>query len=331
MTVKDRVLQYSSSIFKYYFGSYKIGTYYKSPFRKEKRPSFNIFVNNVGLLFFKDFGNTKGNAIDFVMELYRMTFTEAINRIIIDLKIDTSLGIKYREAVVKRDKIQSSIKREKILQPIYFKYNNKPVYTEFDKIYWLDRLKIGSLNYLIKHHVYSAKELLINNARVWSAYYGDPIYIYREKYLSKVHSKAYKPLDRLGDKWRSDYPNAKRMIHNLENLDFSKDEVIITKSNKDCIILDSLGFNVCNTQGEDMEIPRDIIEVLKDNFNLFLLYDCDYNKEENKGYILSNKYANMYGINEIKISEHYEATDTAELISKLNRETVKMLINKWKI
>jgi DNA primase len=59
---------------------------YKSPFRKDKIPSFNIYPSENGYdLFYKDFGHSSGDSIVFVSNLYSISYTEALQKIYNDL------------------------------------------------------------------------------------------------------------------------------------------------------------------------------------------------------------------------------------------------------
>jgi hypothetical protein len=332
---KELVLEHSATIFGYYFRPFSLGRNYKSPLRADKRPSFNIFKSKSGTLLYKDFGDSRGNAIDFVMNMHNVSFAEAIVKIVKELNLPYEVSDpqnKYVKRNVEVPQFKPKEKKKNLLYPIYYKHDGKPIYTAYDKKYWLGDLKLPSMQYLIKHRMYSARELLIGDAKVWEAFDGDPIYIYLEKYEGQWWRKGYRPHGGPGEKWRSDYPNAAAMLHGLDLMNVRSDELIITKSNKDSVVMDSLGYNVINTQGEDIPIPDWIIKKLKELYkDIYIFFDNDFTKEDNPGRRLSDKYAESYQVNQIIIPSSYEFTDTSELINTFNRITTRNLIEKWKI
>lgn len=81
-------------IFRYYLGvDFKIGVAFRSPFRKERNPSFNIYKNESGKLYFKDFGNsTWGDCFDFIMQKYNIDLPSAIMMVGVDFDISSFEG-----------------------------------------------------------------------------------------------------------------------------------------------------------------------------------------------------------------------------------------------
>jgi len=85
---KDQLLsKYSDvDIFNLYLPGVEVGQPILSPFRDERTPSFTLFQGDTEICF-KDFGiGTSGNAISFVMALYRISYKEAIEKIYNDLE-----------------------------------------------------------------------------------------------------------------------------------------------------------------------------------------------------------------------------------------------------
>lgn len=334
---KDSLLEnYSYRIFDYYFIPFSIGKFYKSPLRQDKIPSFNIYKSNKNknVLLYKDFGGTKGNAIDFVMNLKNISFYSALDLIVKELKLPYKVKNRTNNIQVNKKEYCNEEEEEKkkyLLRPTLYKLNRKPIYNQTDLKYWIRDLKVPTIKYLIKHNVYSAKELHIGKAFIWLATTESPIYIFYEKYLDSWFKKAYRPFGEIGEKWRSDLPDASNIIHGLHLLKGNSDDLIITKAVKDNIVLDVLGFETISTQGEDMPFNINLMSVLKKHYkNIFVLYDNDFSKEENTGRILSNKFAQEHNINQIIIPSEYPYSDVSELIYKFDRNTLKHLINKWK-
>lgn len=329
------VENHSAEIFRYYFRNFELGKLYSSPLRKDPIPSFNIYASrkNQSILLFKDFGGQRGNAIDFVMALQNVAFYDAITTIVKDLNLPYKTRGNYVN-IVPVFKRKDFIPDEKVkhrLLPIIYKFNGRPIYTETDRKFWLRDLKVPSLSYLTRHRILSAKELHIGGASVWYATTDSPIYIYPEKYEGEWWRKAYRPFGEPGEKWRSDYPDAANMIHGVDLLRGNTEDLIITKSVKDNVVLDCTGFEAIATQGEDMPFNPNLMLALKKWYKrIYVLFDNDYTKEDNVGRRLSEKFANEHDVGQIIIPRSYEFTDTSELIATFDHDTLKRLINKWK-
>jgi hypothetical protein len=92
--LKDTILHEASEIeiFERYLGvQIKLGRAMVSPLRQEKHPSFNVYQSESnGKIYYKDFGDERGDCFKFVMELHGCTFPEALQLVAQDLGIDTS-------------------------------------------------------------------------------------------------------------------------------------------------------------------------------------------------------------------------------------------------
>lgn len=341
---KEKILKHSKQIFEYYFGNFNEGQLYKSPLRvTDDVSSFNIFYSSRhDTYLYKDFGKSFGNAIDFVAELRRLSFYEAIEEIVRSLKLPYNTKKVKQDKYIEKDiKIVAEIKKENIIKnklyPIIFERNNIPKYTYIDVEYWKSKYKLPSFMYLVKHEVYSTKEIYYGVSStekrlMWTYLSNNPMYTFREKFKDNYYFKVYRPYAKKEDKWRCDFPNTSKMMHGLNMLDLKAKEVIITKSTKDNIFMDVMKFNCISTQGEDIPLDEDIINKLKKIYKgkVYLLYDNDYSKKENTGHILSEKYANKHDIGQIIIPQSYEMTDVSDFVEKFELKTIKFLINTWK-
>lgn len=329
------VENHSAEIFRHYFRSFELGKLYNSPLRKDPVPSFNIYASrkNRNILLYKDYGGGRGNAIDFVIALHNLSFYDAITTIVSDLHLPYKTKGNYVNIKARTKKVVSKPEEpvKHRLLPIIYKYNGKPIFTEADKKYWLRDLKVPNLSYLHKHRVLSAKELHIGGASVWAATSEQPIYIYPERYKGEWWRKAYRPFGEVGEKWRSDYPDAANMVHGIDLLKSKNESLIISKAVKDNILLDCMGFSAISTQGEDMSFNPNLMATLKKWFKrIYVFYDNDYSKKDNVGRRLSAKFAEEHKVGQIIIPDSYEFTDTGELAKVFDLHTLKHLINKWK-
>lgn len=328
VTKKELLEKHSAAIFRRYFRSFEIGRLYKSPLRKEDNASFNIFEGRKGVLMYKDFGGSKGNAIDFVMVSKCLNFYSAIVQIVQDLNLRYSVrGLQVDTIKKEEEFIVKKVEKKYKLLPILF-----DKFTDTDYNYWIVEHKLKDLEIVKKHNVRSAQELSIGGIPIWGATRDNPIYIYFEKYEEEWYRKAYRPYGEIGEKWRCDYPDIANMVHGVDLLRGNRNDLIITKSVKDVIVLESLGFEAICVQSEDLPFPQGLLTMLKKWYEyIYVLFDNDFGKKENAGRKLSNKFAKNYNIKQIIIPREYCYTDVSELIKTFDKDTIKFLIEQWKI
>jgi len=315
--------EHSTKVFSKHFRSdFVLGKYYTSPLRSnDKAPSFNLYIDRVDsdIIMYKDWGGTSGNCIDFIMNLYSLSFKEAMELIEKDIEA-------YKEESNKPYIIKDSEGNKIDIYP-YMDTSRRFTYTETDRWYW-ERLHKTSLEIVLREGCHSIKEVRIKGNSYLAALLNKPIYYYK---YPNYKWKLYAPFNP-DKKWLSNLAgNASTAIGGLSTLPGYGKELIITKSDKDRIVLKGLGYSAINTQGESILIDKKIIEDLKERFEkIYLLYDNDFNKKENTGKILGDLHQKEYEINRIVIPEHIKRTDTAELIQQYDKDILIKMINSWK-
>ena len=122
------------------------------------------------------------------------------------------------------------------------------------------------------YNVYSAKYVFLNKKLLlrYSTY--NPIYCYK---FEDNRVKVYRPLaDKTKFKWMSNI-NAD-IIQGWDQLPQYDDSLIITKSMKDVMCLNVLGFAAVAPQSETTHISNEIIDELRSRFkNIYILFDKD--------------------------------------------------------
>ena len=231
-----------------------VGKIYNSPFRFDYNPSFGIFRSRNGSLLFKDLGNGEsGDAIKFakLIEGFRTT-QETVEY----------LYKEYKNLRVPRTKEIPEIKPgEKEI------YVNKIKRTQKGLDYWaqygitestLDHFKVHEID---KYYV---------NGRL-SGWTTSGKLMFNFEIYDK--DKIYRPYD----KKKRFYTNCTSgYIQGWEQLDYTKDTVIITKSMKDVMFLYQEGFTAIAPNGEGHAIPDKALKILKDNFKyIIVFYDWD--------------------------------------------------------
>lgn len=309
MLTREDILSNSEEVFRHYLGSLPVKRYITSPLRNDDTSSsFNLYYNGT-VLYFKDWGGAWGNVIDFVMILNNCSFRQAIQDI-------SSKGIKRVE---RTSTIPMSMETKISFIPF-------PKYTKTDIAYW------GNINVskelLIKENIISAKTLIINNTPNYMASENNPIYLYPITRKGMTYYKSYIPFAVKHLKFRNNYPDVSKFIHGLSTLSNLVDYIIITKSVKDELVLKSIGVNAISTQGEDVNINETVLRFLRIRYaKLFILYDCDYEKEEPYKFI--NKQAKKHNLIPIYIPLSLKVTDVAEMMAKHLIKTVELFLWKY--
>lgn len=302
-------------IFVHYLGfELSIGKSIKSPLRKDKNPSFCIYQNAKGNLLFKDFGTgDTGDCFQLVMNKYDINFWECLK--LIDRDFSLELLDAEEIPISVKPKIDTKLPKttEKAEIAII-----KQSFTREDYLYW-KQFNI-SLETLSLFNVVSCKCVFINQNLVYRYSRKQPIYAY----CFSNGFKIYRPYSNKKNKFRTNVPNVLQGAAQLPETDST---LIITSSLKDVMCLYEMGYSAVAPQSESTFIPPEIIEKLKDKFdNVYLLFDTDYDKEENYGKLLGEKIASEHDIKQIEISVSHKSTDIAELIQNYNFKFAKGII-----
>ena len=301
--ILSRVSEYD--IYARYLGQFKVGYIYNSPFRKDKNPSFGIFLSKrSGKLLFKDHGNgICGDVIKFVSELKGLTnYNDILNTIIKDLKIknDTVLTSTYDY------KSTSSTVIGVVRQP----------FTEVNLEYWakygitvptLDKYKVNSIKYYLCNGIVKGIYKLEN-----------PMFSY------KVFNnfKIYRPFGDKFTKWRNNLTSYD--IQGFEQLPKKGNLLIITKSLKDVMALYEIGYTAISPSSESTFIPDDALEALKLRFKRILLcFDRDVAGVRNM-----RKVSLKTGLNGFLVHKSFNAKDISDAIAQHGQCKVKEWLNK---
>lgn len=310
----DLLLQYTSEydIFSYYLGiKFKLGQLIKSPLRiKDKNPSFNIFYSRLNdKLMFKDFGNgSSGDVISFVKLLRNLSSRKETLKYVYEEIIEYKIKPSTKGIVI------NSLKKDKEYKDITVK---RAKFNPADLSYWEDfNITEDILNtYKVNHITYA----WINEVLTWTYNKTNPLYSYR------IYNrfKLYKPLSKNGKFLTNCRPIDMQGFEQLPN---KGQNLIITKSLKDVMVLYSLGYTAMAPHSESCYIDKKIIENINKRFkNIYLFYDNDAIGQE-----WSDKLSKEYNYHNIHIPETYNQKDISDFIKqyKLNdtEELMKELL-----
>lgn len=256
---KEQILQEIGpyNIYDYYIGPIDTNKAMLSPFRKERRPSFVVKSLPDGGMYHKDYGDDqyKGDCFSLVMQLFCLTFREALNKIEKDFKGGGD-GIKRVDKVTVVKPPPPS--PPKTITPQVRKFRPQ------DLEYW-QQYGITEQD-LIKEEIYSIDYYIMGDKTFWV---GNELCF---GYKFDEGWKIYYP-ERTEWKWWSSVPND--VIEGWGNVvDF--DFLIITKSRKDRMVLSKITKNVINAQNESRSL---LTETHKNLFRYFkkvyIFFDAD--------------------------------------------------------
>ena len=81
-------------------------------------------------------------------------------------------------------------------------------------------------------------------------------------------------------------------------------------------------------QAESYIPKKHVVQQLKDRFKkIFVLYDNDFNKEENYGRELGKEIAQEFDLIQIEIPDKYKSKDPSDLFKNCNKKTLIEVID----
>lgn len=281
---KDLILSKLSEeqIFSFYIGSeIRSKKLFRSKLRSDKNPTCSMYRSRSGALIYKDFAtNQHLNCFAYVMELFRCDYHSALKIIANDFNIihDSSIVKNRGKIISKNFRIE-----EKEFSKIQIEVQD---FTELELKWWA-RYGI-TLDILKKYNVYSCKHVFLNGQLIAKSQQHCPIFgYYGKKYHGNELWKIYFP-KRKEYRFMGNYPSKK--MQGYEQLPKTGKICVITKSQKDCMTLYSLGIPACAPNSETVIPNETIITDLKNRFKYIIcLWDNDYT-----GISFLNKFKHKY-------------------------------------
>ena len=289
-------------IYSHYIGEFKVGHIYKSPFRKDRNPSFGIFYSKTkNTLLFKDHGTGEcGDVIKFISLFTGITaYEDILYNIVEKLNIKPNTKLDSSRAYIPEESTVIGVVRQN--------------FTQIDIDYW-NKFNI-SLQTLKKYKVDSIKYYLCNGI-VKGIYKEDnPMYAYRIFNAFKI----YRPLADKHAKWRTN--TSQYDVQGYEQLPKKGDLLVITKSLKDIMVLHEMGIDAIAPSSESSFIPDTVLnDVLKRFKRVLVLFDRDAT-----GMQQSRKISLKTGLHAFFINKRFKAKDISDAIKQNGFETIK----KW--
>ena len=310
--ILDKVNQYD--IFKCYCTPFTVlNKSFKSELREDKRPTCSIgkYRNN---LLYKDFTEVGTlNCFDYMMKKYNITFIEALQKVNIDFSVGLEsfiyVGDFHKMSPYKTDfNIKNVAEFVSSIRVCVRNWNIQ------DKAFWNGKYYLTS-TILRQFEIYPLSGFYINGAytECGSAVYG---YYFGRSIDGQELWKIYQPYADKDSKWRTNCTD--NIIQGLKQLPETGELLLITKSLKDVVVLNSCQFSAIAPQAESNNINPLLIESLKKRFKtVLLLYDND-----NPGIKASEKISQEHDLKTIFMPD--TSKDASDFIELYGRE---MLIN----
>jgi len=269
---KDNILAKITSydIFKKYVSGFdKVGVSFCSELRVDKNPTCKIIKLDAGL-FYKDYAKPGVmDCFEYIKQKYTVNFQEALEMINLDFNLD--LIPRKRLIYTPTESQTYDIDENQFTKaPTEIRVVVKD-WDELDKRYWHDRysLSTSDLNF---YKVFPLKAFWINTTFIACS---DPCYGY---YFGVAEDgrqiwKIYRPYG--GDfKWLSNCSSD--IYQGYDQLPWVGEKLIITKSCKDVIVLNKIGYPAIAPQSEAAVIEYDFFKNLNNKFSdIRILYDND--------------------------------------------------------
>ena len=313
---KDFLLSYNQEevYMTYYLGITVKKGLFCSPLRRDNTPTCSFYRNKAGELIFKDFnGSFYGNFIDVVMYKYSLTYHEALRTIANDFGLIKTPGYVKHKGIIRQNLPKFEDPGVANIQVEIKDFSEK-------ELEWWNSYGITE-KILKKYHVYSCKTIFLNGNYFKASSDKNPAYGY---YGGKEDGfelwRIYFPKQdsyRFLTNWKA------KQIQGFKQLPKDGNLLVITKSMKDVMCLNSLGIKAIAPNSENLFISDDLLEKLKVRFKyIAVFYDNDLPGISNMQKIKKEHPELVY----TWIPRHYEAKDISDFRKKYGEKKTKKFI-----
>lgn len=319
---KDDILNKVSEydIWRYYCKNFEeIDKPFLSELYNDRNPACRIKHNSLNRLIYKDFGEPSHvfDCFSYIQQKYSCTLPESLRIIHNDFKLG-SIKIDIIPQLVLNNPSEGLKRANKAFIEIV-----PQPFTIVDYKYW-EQFRIP-LTKLEEYDVFSCKIVYLHtkDGRTITFDYKDnnPIYAYRFTHEGKYSYKIYFPLSKdKKHKWLFS-GGSQDDIEGFDQLPLHSDTLILTKSLKDCICYNLIGYPAISLQGETNKLQQDFVNKLYKRFyNIIVNYDND--EEGMKG---TNRLNIRYGFKYFYVDEF---KDLSDYIKNKGLLSAKRMINK---
>lgn len=231
---------------------------YLNTLRADSKSDCSYFFTNK--LLFRDFAlGVTYDCFNVVMTYYNITFQQSLHQILKDFNLNN--------IEIKNIKIENQNQKKEIIKQLTTikikkeNWNNKN--SQYWKNYYFKKSTIDLFNITpISHYWVNDRIFFCENT--YSYYHGFDL-VHRRTILN-TKSKDFKWIKNLDSS----------IIQGINNIDYKKDLLIITKSYKDILVYYEYGINAIAPNSESTFLNLDIINNLKTKFKKIILqFDAD--------------------------------------------------------
>lgn len=329
MSLKERILEKVSEIqiYEKYIGKQlKLGKVILSPLRDEKQPSFNIYRSSTnGKIYWKDFGDERGDCFEFVMKLFTIDFKDAVELIANDFNIDkSSKDFTNLKAIKKPEILKLIVPKRKVITT-----EVEHIWTTREAAFWL---KLGvSAEILQEYDLTLLKSFTIKIEKEDSTSYlmkvdnSESMIFCYNKHGHKDALKIYRPF--VKEKRRKftsnllptdDVFGLEQVVKAKELINEKLNVVALCAGEKDCLSLyGNTGIRgICLNSESSHFTKAKYLSVMDYCKNLIVIYDND---KTGKQY--AQKIAEDYNIPVFDLSTITTLKDTSDYFeAKLSKE-----------
>lgn len=294
---------------------------FRSPLRRDNNPTCSYFRNNSGTLIFKDFAT--GQYLDVfgvVQTLFGCDYFESLRIIANDFGIVKASNLKRNRGKINQNPTKIE---DKEISDIRVEIQD---FTELELKWWS---KYGITPEILKrYNVFSCKHVFLNGNILAKSQQHCPIFGYYGGKIQKDRKKyelwrCYFP-KRTSYRFITNWPTKK--VQGYDQLPKQGKLLVITKSMKDTMVLNSLNISSCSPNSETQFLSEAILQDLKQRFKyIVVLFDTDYT-----GISFMNKLKKKYPeLLYTWIPRKYETKDISDFYKKYGREKTLELIKNF--
>lgn len=291
---------------------------FSSPFRQDKNPSFVI---NKSSLYYRDFATgDNGDCFSFVKKMYNIDFYSALKQIAFDLNISDKFVIIDNTFQTSKTLTVENVSRRGTYHGDFNLKVKTRKFQQYDLDYWNS---FGvSIKYLKLGNVFAISHYFVNEKQFIAEKYA---YVYVEIKDGVETYKVYQPFSN-NMKWIN---GNNYSVWELWTLMPKKHEsLILTSSRKDALsIIENCKIPSTSFQAESINPKIHVVESVLDRFeNVYLLYDNDYDKEENWGQLHAKKRLEQFEFINLIIPKFYRSKDFSDLVYNHGRVKAVLIL-----
>jgi len=298
-----------------YLGITELPICINNPCRKDENPSLGLYYSDkYDTISYKDFATGEtGNIFGLLAKLWNCTFDEVLRKISEDNDFNSSLKVTHsrQRHIVKRKDTELSVKIRD--------------WEDYDIEFWekygisIEWLKFGDvfpISYIILTRSNSSEEYI--KAEKYA-------YVYVERKDGNITLKVYQPYSKKM-KWLSKHDSS--VIDLWTKLPKCGDKLIITSSRKDALCTWACtGIPCISMQGEGYWPKPQVIAQLKERFkHIFVLFDNDFNSEENHGHLFAKKLSSFFNLIMIELPSELKEKDQSDVVKHYGKQKLRDVV-----